>query len=150
MLIWSTVYTLSSKFRLVYGYISWSTFVNTQCYNLHHICSFKLCLSRVGGWISPVETHFQCCKIKCGGLYNLRPVGGGHGQQGKGFDHHQHAVTLFQHMGGLGLRMSLLIDITDQDGVLPRVLVKLQMLKQGHMGLVLLHRLSSNRVRVPA
>lgn len=43
-----------------------------------------------------------------------------------------------------------MMSFTDQDGVLAGVLVKLQMLKQGHMGLVLLQRLSSNRVRVCA
>ena len=42
------------------------------------------------------------------------------------------------------------MSVTDQDGVLAGILIKLQMLKQGHMGLVLLQRLSSNRVRTSA
>lgn len=79
------------------------------------------------------------------GFY-LRPVGGGHGHQGKGFKHHSSTQSLCV----LGLRVSLIIDNTDQAGVIAGALVKLQMLKQGHMGLVLFHRLSRNRVRVPA
>ncbi len=46
--------------------------------------------------------------------------------------------------------MSLIITITDQAGVPAGVPVKPLMLKQGHMGLVLLHRLSSNTVRLRA
>lgn len=58
--------------------------------------------------------------------------------------------TVMYHECGFGLRVSQITDITDHTGVLAGVLYNLQMLKQGHMGLVLLHRLSSNRVRVPA
>lgn len=45
--------------------------------------------------------------------------------------------------------MTILIDIHDQAGGLAGVLVKLQMLKQGHTRLELLDRLGSNRVTVP-
>ena len=56
---------------------------------------------------------------------------------GKGiYQPHQHVVTLLYLEYGLSMRASLIINITDLAGVLAGVLFKLQMLKQGHMGLV--------------
>lgn len=83
------------------------------------------------------------------GFY-LRPVGGGHDMKDRVLTGTILAATLLYHKCDLDLRLCLITDITHQASVLAGVLVNLQMLKQGHMGFVLLHRLSSNRVRVLA